>query len=112
MLFFETEKPCKQKTVLLEEWFSSKTPKWDCQLLQSPLFYQSSYSNSHIKGQIKPFLSSFTFIFDHILSCAFFIILILVGIDQKENQFGNNLEWFHSLDMKIHKIYKKNPKIY
>ena len=59
-------------------------------------------------GEIKPFLSSCTFIFDHIFYCAFFIILILVGIDKKENQFGNNLEWFHSFDMKIHKKLQKN----
>ena len=39
-------------------------------------------------GEIKPFLSSCTFIFDHIFYCAFFIILILVGIVKKENQFG------------------------
>jgi hypothetical protein len=43
-------------------------------------------------GEIKPFLSSYSFIFDHIFHCAFFIILILVGIDKKENPFGNNLE--------------------
>ena len=37
-LFFETlTKLCKQKTVLLEEWFSTKTPKWDSQNFQSPL---------------------------------------------------------------------------
>ena len=30
MRFFETlTRPCKQKTVLLEEWFSTKSPKWD-----------------------------------------------------------------------------------
>ena len=39
-------------------------------------------------GEIKSFLSSCTLIFDHIFYCAFFIILILVGIDKKENQFG------------------------
>ena len=42
-VFLRLWKPCKQKTVLLEEWFSTKTPKWDCQLLQSPLFF-SNYS--------------------------------------------------------------------
>jgi hypothetical protein len=42
--------------------------------------------------KIKPNLSSCTFIFDNILYCEFFIILILVEIDKKENQFGNNLE--------------------
>jgi hypothetical protein len=41
------------------------------------------YSNSLIMGEIMPFLSTFTFIFDHIFYCAFFIILILVGIDEK-----------------------------
>ena len=61
-------------------------------------------------GEIKPFLSSCTFIFDHIFYCAFFIILILVGIDKKENQFGNNLEWFHSFDMKIHKKLQKKSQ--
>ena len=61
-------------------------------------------------GEIKPFLSSCTFIFDHIFYCAFFIILILVGIDKEENQFGNNLEWFHSFDMKIHKKLQKKSQ--
>ena len=37
-VFWDSTKPCKQKTVLLEKWFSTKTPKWDSQLLQSPLF--------------------------------------------------------------------------
>ena len=37
-VFWEFEKLCKQKTVLLEEWFNTKTPKWDSQLFQSPLF--------------------------------------------------------------------------
>ena len=31
-------------------------------------------------------------------------------IDKKENQFGNNLERFHSFDMKIHKKFKKKQK--
>ena len=42
----------------------------------------------------------------------FFIILILVGIDKEENQFGNNLELFHSFDNKIYKKLQKNHKIY
>ena len=61
-------------------------------------------------GEIKPFQSSCTFIFDYIFYCAFFIILILVVIDKKENQFGNNLEWFHCFDMKIHKKLLKITK--
>ena len=61
-------------------------------------------------GEIKPFLSSCTFIVDHIFSCTFFIILILVGVDKKENQFGNNLEWFHSVVMKIHKKLQKKSQ--
>ena len=63
-------------------------------------------------GEIKPFLSSYTLIFDHIFYCAFFIILILVGIDKKENNFGNNLEWFYSFDMKIHKKLQTNHEMY
>ena len=61
-------------------------------------------------GEILLFLSSRTFIFYHIFYCAFFNILILVGIDKKENPFGNNLELFHSFDMKIHKKLQKNQK--
>ena len=30
-VFWDSTKPCKQKTVLLEKWFSTKTPKWDSQ---------------------------------------------------------------------------------
>ena len=37
-VFWDSEKQCKSKIVLLEEWFSTKTPKWGSQLLQSPLF--------------------------------------------------------------------------
>ena len=92
-LFFETlknrvsRKPCCQRSDLVlklqnETASSSKVH----------FFQQLSYSNSQIMGEIKPFLSSCTFIFDHIFYCAFFIILILVGIDKKENPFGNNLE--------------------
>ena len=33
-----------------------------------------------------------------------------MGIDKKENQFGNNLEWFHSFDMKIHKKFQKKSQ--
>ena len=33
-VFWDSDKPCKQKTVLLEEWFSSKTQKWDSQQFQ------------------------------------------------------------------------------
>ena len=63
-------------------------------------------------GEIKPFLSSCTFIFDHIFYCAFFITSILVGIDKKkENPFGNNLEWFHSFDIKNHKKIQNLSKI-
>ena len=58
--------------------------------------------------EIKPFL--FSFIFDHIYFCAFFILLISVGINKKENQFGNNLEWFHFFDMKIHKMLQKKSQ--
>ena len=88
-------RPCKQKTVLLEEWFSTKTPKWDSQHFQSPLFL-IFYINSLIKGEITPFLLSCTFIFHHILYCAFFIVSMLVGIDKKQNQFGKFLVWFLS----------------
>ena len=28
-------------------------------------------------------------------------------MDKKENPFGNNLEWIHSFDMKIHKNLQK-----
>ena len=86
---------------LIGRWSAKDLLQWESAI------YHSTYSNSQIMGEIKPFLSSCTFIFDHIFYCAFFIILILVGIDKKENQFGNNLEWFHSFDMKIH---KKLPK--
>ena len=48
--------------------------------------------------------------FDHIFSCTFFIILILVGIDKEENQSGNNLELFHSFDIKIHKNLQKKTQ--
>ena len=65
--------------------------------------------------EIKPNLSPCTFIFDHIFYCTFFIILVLVGIDKKENPFRNNLEWFHSFDMKMYKksqnLLKVWPKI-
>ena len=61
-------------------------------------------------GEIKSFLPSCSFILDHIFYCAFFIVLILVGIDNKENPFGNNLELFHSFDMKIHKNLQKITK--
>ena len=45
--FFETlTKPCKQKIMLLEEWFSSKTPKWDSSNFQTPLFPANILSNS------------------------------------------------------------------
>ena len=37
-VFWDSDKPCKQKTVLLEKWFSTKIPKWDSQHFQSPLF--------------------------------------------------------------------------
>jgi hypothetical protein len=30
-----------------------------------------------------------------------------VGVDKKENPFGNNLERFHSFDLKIHKNLQK-----
>ena len=33
-----------------------------------------------------------------------------MGIDKKENQFGNNLEWFHSFDMKFHKKLQKRSQ--
>ena len=37
-------------------------------------------------------------------------VLILVGIDKKENPFGNILELFHSFNMKIHKNLQKITK--
>jgi len=62
-----------------------------------------------IKREIKPFLLSCTFIFYHMLYCAFFIISMLVGIDKKQNQFGKFLERAFSFDIKIDKNWQ-NPQ--
>ena len=56
-----------------------------------------------------PFLSSCAFICDYIF-CAIFIVLSLVGIDKKENQFGNELKWIHCSGMKMHKNLQKITK--
>ena len=59
-------------------------------------------------GEIKPFLSSNTFIFDHIFYCTFFIILILVEIDKKENQFGMiSFLWYENSQ----KVTKKSQNL-
>ena len=93
-LFFETlknrvsRKPCCQRSDLV-----LKPQNETASISKVYFFQQMFYTNSLIKEEIRPFLSSCIFIIYHImLYSTFFIISKLVEIDKEQNQFRKCLQ--------------------